>query len=72
MNMDLQNWCLPVYNGTLHPTAKFHYFVKGKSLCGYHEHDKDFYKTSMLDCEVSFSHDEVCKNCLKKFLRLGG
>lgn len=24
--IDLQNWCLPVFDGKLHPTAKFHYF----------------------------------------------
>lgn len=72
MDMDLQNWCLPVYDGTLRPTAKFHYFIKSKSLCGYYQHDNDFYKTNMLDCEVPFDPDKVCKRCLKKFLKLGG
>ena len=70
MNMDPQHWCLPVYDGRVHPTVKFHYFATEKSLCGRHQHDIDFYETSMQDCEISFSSDEVCKQCLKRFLNL--
>ena len=68
--MDLQNWRLPVLDDKIHPKAKFHYFIGNNSLCGYHAQNNDFFQTSMLDCDVSFSSDRVCKRCLGKYLKL--
>ena len=70
VNMNLQNWRLPVFDNAIHPHAKFHYFIGNNSLCGHHAQDNDFFQTSMLDCGVSFSPDRVCKRCLRAYLKL--
>ena len=52
-------WQLPVRERVLvgkpdwvHPLAKFHCFVGGKSLCGKYEQDTDFFETDIESGEI--------------------
>lgn len=67
-------WQLPVRERLLvgkpdwvHPLAKYHCFVGGKSLCGKYIQDTDFFETDIESGEMVPSSACRCKKCYEKW-----
>ncbi|MCB6610213.1 hypothetical protein V3C10_04210 [[Clostridium] symbiosum] len=67
-------WQLPVRERILegkpdwvHPLAKFHCFVGGRSLCGNYEQITDFFETDIESGEIVHSPSCACKRCYEKW-----
>lgn len=67
-------WQLPVRERLLvgkpdwvHPLAKYHCFVGGKSLCGKYIQDTDFFETDIESGEIVPSSACRCKKCYEKW-----
>lgn len=70
--MDNVIWQLPVIQSNLtdhawiHPKAKYHAYVDGKSLCGNYGQSTSYFDNSIDESDLMKNKVLACKKCLKK------